>query len=181
MGRGVFSPVMLRPLFDHLRLVTCRTFETPAANTIPLFCQEPSFVAEVYGDEAVRAGPAAASGRRRRSWTCCAGRSTTRRRPRHPAPPGASGTPTQAQLRELIDIVRELSVHTEASEIEGGSRRRRGRGETRMQMLYGVNQADQCRGLRPRAGTRAHPAACCARSTRGWSGCSCSTRGRPTR
>src|SRR5262249_6526450 len=52
MGRGLFSPVLLRPLFDHLRLVTCRTFETPAANTIPLFAQEPAFVAEVYGDEA---------------------------------------------------------------------------------------------------------------------------------
>jgi hypothetical protein len=49
MGRGVFSPVVYRPLFDHLRLVTCRTFETPAANTIPLFCQEPDFVEEIYG------------------------------------------------------------------------------------------------------------------------------------
>jgi Glycosyl transferases group 1 len=52
MGRGVFSPVVYRPLFDRLRLVTCRTFETPAANTIPLFAQEPAFVAEIYGDEA---------------------------------------------------------------------------------------------------------------------------------
>jgi len=52
MGRGVLSPVVYRPLFDHLRLVTCRTFETPAANTIPLFAQDPAFVAEVYGDEA---------------------------------------------------------------------------------------------------------------------------------
>src|SRR5262249_4447481 len=52
MGRGGFSPVVYRPLFDHLRLVTCRTFETPAAGTLPLFCQEPAFVAEVYGDEA---------------------------------------------------------------------------------------------------------------------------------
>src|SRR5262249_38441869 len=52
MGRGVFTPVVYRPLFDHLRLITCRTFETPAANTIPLFAQDPAFVAEVYGDEA---------------------------------------------------------------------------------------------------------------------------------
>jgi len=50
MGLGVFMPVIYRPLFDHLRLVTCRTFETPAANTIPLFCQKPEFVAEVYGE-----------------------------------------------------------------------------------------------------------------------------------
>jgi hypothetical protein len=52
MGRGVFGPVIYRPLFDHLRLVTCRTFETPAANTIPLFAQDAAFVAEIYGDEA---------------------------------------------------------------------------------------------------------------------------------
>jgi hypothetical protein len=49
MSRGLFSPVIYRPLFDHLNLVTCRTFETPAANTIPLLCQEPQFVADVYG------------------------------------------------------------------------------------------------------------------------------------
>ena len=49
MSRGVFSPVIYRPLFDHLQLVTCRTFETPAANTIPLFCQQEQFVADVYG------------------------------------------------------------------------------------------------------------------------------------
>jgi hypothetical protein len=41
--------VIYRPLFDHLQLVTCRTFETPAANTIPVLCQEPSFVYDVYG------------------------------------------------------------------------------------------------------------------------------------
>lgn len=52
MGRGVFSPVIYRPLFDELQLVTCRTFETPAANTIPLFAQEEEFVTEVYGQEA---------------------------------------------------------------------------------------------------------------------------------
>jgi hypothetical protein len=52
MGAGAFSPVIYRPLFDHLRLVTCRTFETPAANTIPLFAQEESFVIEIYGPDA---------------------------------------------------------------------------------------------------------------------------------
>src|ERR1044071_6937119 len=49
MSRGLFSPVIYRPLFDHLNLVTCRTFETPAANTIPLFCQDEQFVSDVYG------------------------------------------------------------------------------------------------------------------------------------
>ena len=49
MSRGLFSPVIYRPLFDHLTLVTCRTFETPAANTIPLLCQERQFISDVYG------------------------------------------------------------------------------------------------------------------------------------
>ena len=53
MSKAVFTPVIYRPLFDHLRLVTCRTFESPAANTIPIFCQDAEFVAEIYGEEAV--------------------------------------------------------------------------------------------------------------------------------
>ena len=52
MGRGIFTPVIYRPLFDHLRLVTCRTFETPAANTIPLFGQDATYVEEIYGEPA---------------------------------------------------------------------------------------------------------------------------------
>jgi hypothetical protein len=50
MSRGVFHPVIYRPLFNHLKLVTCRTFETPAANTIPLFGLEESYVNELYGE-----------------------------------------------------------------------------------------------------------------------------------
>jgi glycosyltransferase involved in cell wall biosynthesis len=53
MGKGVFTPVIYRPLFDYLRLVTCRTFETPAANVIPLFTQDADWVREIYGDEAI--------------------------------------------------------------------------------------------------------------------------------
>jgi glycosyltransferase involved in cell wall biosynthesis len=53
MGLGVFTPVIYRPLFDRLRLITCRTFETLAANTIPLFCQEEEFVSEIYGEQAL--------------------------------------------------------------------------------------------------------------------------------
>jgi hypothetical protein len=52
MGKGVFSPVIYRPLFSRLRLVTCRTFETPAANTIPLFGLDAGYVTEVYGERA---------------------------------------------------------------------------------------------------------------------------------
>ena len=52
MSKGIFNPVLIRPLFDHLRLVTCRTFETPAANTIPLFAQDAEYVKEIYGERA---------------------------------------------------------------------------------------------------------------------------------
>jgi glycosyl transferase family 1 len=49
MGQGLFMPVIYRPLFDDLELVTCRTFETVAANTIPLFWMAPGFVEDIYG------------------------------------------------------------------------------------------------------------------------------------
>lgn len=52
MGTAVFNPVLIRPLFDRLGLVTCRTFETPAANTIPLFCQDADYVCAIYGARA---------------------------------------------------------------------------------------------------------------------------------
>jgi hypothetical protein len=52
MGRAVFNPVLIRPLFAHLGLVTCRTFETPAAGTIPLFAQDAEYVRAVYGERA---------------------------------------------------------------------------------------------------------------------------------
>jgi hypothetical protein len=50
MSKGFVSPVIYRPLFSHLRFVTCRTFETPAANTIPLFGLDPAYVADIYGE-----------------------------------------------------------------------------------------------------------------------------------
>ena len=49
MGAGILSPVIYRPLFSYLRFVTCRTFETPAANTIPLFGLDADYVSEIYG------------------------------------------------------------------------------------------------------------------------------------
>jgi hypothetical protein len=49
MGTAIFNPVLIRPLFDHLGLVTCRTFETPAAGTIPLFAQDVDYVKSIYG------------------------------------------------------------------------------------------------------------------------------------
>ena len=56
MSRGIFNPVIYRPLFERLGIVTCRTFETPAAGTIPLFLLDPDYVRSIYGDAAVRAG-----------------------------------------------------------------------------------------------------------------------------
>ena len=52
MSKGVFNPVMYRPLFEHLGMVTCRTFETPAAGTIPLFILDPEYVGTIYGNAA---------------------------------------------------------------------------------------------------------------------------------
>jgi hypothetical protein len=52
MSAAVLNPVLIRPLFNHLRLVTCRTFETPAANTIPLFTQDAEYVKAIYGEHA---------------------------------------------------------------------------------------------------------------------------------
>src|SRR4030095_701201 len=54
MGTAVFNPVLIRPLFAHLGLVTCRTFETPAANTIPLFAQDAEYVRAIYGESATK-------------------------------------------------------------------------------------------------------------------------------
>jgi hypothetical protein len=52
MGKGVFTPIVVRPLFEHLQLVTCRTYESLAANTIPVFGLNPDFVEEIYGRRA---------------------------------------------------------------------------------------------------------------------------------
>jgi hypothetical protein len=52
MSRAVFNPVIYRPLFEHLGMVTCRTFETPAASTIPLLLLDTDYVRTVYGESA---------------------------------------------------------------------------------------------------------------------------------
>jgi hypothetical protein len=53
MSKATLNPVLLRPIFAHLRFVTPRLFETPAANTIPLFVLDEGHVQEIYGEEAV--------------------------------------------------------------------------------------------------------------------------------
>jgi hypothetical protein len=54
MSLGIFSPVLVRPVFNQLRLVNPRLFETAAANTIPVFELDPEYVEEIYGEEAVQ-------------------------------------------------------------------------------------------------------------------------------
>jgi hypothetical protein len=53
MSKAILSPVISRPTFDHLRLVTPRLFETPAANTVPLFGLDGAHVHEIYGEQAL--------------------------------------------------------------------------------------------------------------------------------
>jgi glycosyltransferase involved in cell wall biosynthesis len=53
MGKAVFNPVISRPLFKQLRLVTPRVFETPAAGTIPVFGFDEAYVQEIYGEAAL--------------------------------------------------------------------------------------------------------------------------------
>jgi hypothetical protein len=53
MSRGTFNPVVYRPLFEKLGMVTCRTFETPAAGTIPLFLLDKQYVRDVFGERAL--------------------------------------------------------------------------------------------------------------------------------
>src|SRR5260370_8797182 len=52
MSKGFFNPVPPRPLSNRLRIVNPRLFETPAANTIPLFGLDDEYVRQLYGDEA---------------------------------------------------------------------------------------------------------------------------------
>jgi hypothetical protein len=53
MGKASFNPVVSRPTFNALRLVTPRFFETPAASTIPIFGLDAEYVAEIYGPDAL--------------------------------------------------------------------------------------------------------------------------------
>jgi hypothetical protein len=53
MSKATFNPVISRPTFNRLRLVTPRFFETPAASTVPLFGLDDAYVAEIYGERAL--------------------------------------------------------------------------------------------------------------------------------
>ena len=58
MGQGRFNPIVHRPLFRRLGLVTNRTFETFQADTIPLLVLPAELVEPIYG----RAAPLLAPG-----------------------------------------------------------------------------------------------------------------------
>ena len=73
MGRGVFSPVIYRPLFDNLRLATCRTFSRRRRPTRSRFLSGRRFRAR----DLRRSGVWNCGFQRRRSWTCLRGRSIT--------------------------------------------------------------------------------------------------------
>jgi hypothetical protein len=51
-SRARFSPIVQRPLYNHLGLVTNRAFETFCADTIPMLMLPEEMVDEIYGDSA---------------------------------------------------------------------------------------------------------------------------------
>jgi hypothetical protein len=53
MSKATFNPVLVRPTFAQMRLITPRFFETPAASTIPLFLLDEAHVRLLYGPEAL--------------------------------------------------------------------------------------------------------------------------------
>ena len=52
VSQGRFSPIVHRPLFNHLGLVTNRTFETFCSDTVPLLMLPEPLVASTYGQAA---------------------------------------------------------------------------------------------------------------------------------
>jgi hypothetical protein len=52
LGKARFAPVVHRPLFNELGLVTGRTFETFTADTLPLLLIPGTFAESVYGPDA---------------------------------------------------------------------------------------------------------------------------------
>jgi hypothetical protein len=52
MSKALLNPVLMRPIFERLQLVTPRLFETVSASTIPLFNMEAEHVRQIYGEDA---------------------------------------------------------------------------------------------------------------------------------
>jgi len=56
-GRAKFCPIIHRPLYNELGLVTNRTFETFCSDTIPILMLPPSTVLEIHGPDALSLTP----------------------------------------------------------------------------------------------------------------------------
>jgi hypothetical protein len=56
-GRAKFCPIIHRPLYNELGLVTNRTFETFCSDTIPILLLPPSTVLEIHGPDALSLTP----------------------------------------------------------------------------------------------------------------------------
>lgn len=54
MSKAVLNPVLMRPTFELLRMVTPRLFETLSADTIPVFAMDSEHVREIYGAAATQ-------------------------------------------------------------------------------------------------------------------------------
>jgi hypothetical protein len=52
MSKARVNPILSRPTFVRMRIVTPRFFETPAASTLPLFNLDEAYVNEIYGETA---------------------------------------------------------------------------------------------------------------------------------
>jgi hypothetical protein len=59
LGQARFCPIFHRPLFNELGLVTNRTFETFAADTMPLLMLPSALVEATYGSAALALVPGA--------------------------------------------------------------------------------------------------------------------------
>ena len=57
LGQARFAPVIHRPLFRHLGIVTNRTFETFYADSLPVLMLPRDFVAAIYGEAALALVP----------------------------------------------------------------------------------------------------------------------------
>jgi hypothetical protein len=57
LGQAKFAPVIHRPLFRHLGIVTNRTFETFYADSLPVLLLPRDFVAAIYGEAALALVP----------------------------------------------------------------------------------------------------------------------------
>lgn len=53
MSKARLNPVLSRPTFVQMRIVTPRFFETPASDTIPVFGLDDAYVREIYGERAL--------------------------------------------------------------------------------------------------------------------------------